>query len=133
MGLEWVLRAPHRHNHRQAILVDSMVALGGAAKGRSSSWALLRELRKTAALVLGGGLLPYYVYIHTSENPADAPSRGEHRRSRKPKAVIKHDRFLKRRQHGLQRLRDCGMISTDFCSTGSDSASEASQGRTTKA
>ena len=107
-----------------------MVALGGAAKGRSSSGALLRELRKTAALVLGGGLLPYYVYIHTSENPADAPSRGKHRRSTKPKALIKQERSLKRRQHELQRLRNCGMIGADLCSASSGSAGEASQGRT---
>ena len=71
MGLSWALRSTKRHDTRLVLLVDSKVAIGGAAKGRSSSKALLRELRRTAALTLAGSLQVHYVYIHTKENPAD--------------------------------------------------------------
>ena len=50
LGLEWVLRSKERHNKRIVLLVDSKVAIGGAAKGRSSSLPLLR------ALIMAGSL-----------------------------------------------------------------------------
>jgi len=85
MGLEWWLRSSARHNTRGIFLLDSRVAIGGAAKGRSSSGPLLRGLRRTAALVLAGSLQPYYVFIGTRDNPSDGPSRGLTRKARETK------------------------------------------------
>lgn len=82
LGIEWVLRCKGRRGKRVVFLLDSKVVIGGAAKGRSNSKPLLRELRRTAALLLAGSIQPYFVYIGTKDNPADAPSRGAHRAKR---------------------------------------------------
>ena len=95
MGLKWWLRNPARHDRRLVLLLDSKVALGGAAKGRSSSGPLLHALRQTAALVMAGALQPYYVFIGTRDNPADKPSRGCSTRAR--------DTRLVRKVHTLKR------------------------------
>ena len=110
LGLEWMLRSRLRHGKRVVMLVDSKVAIGGAAKGRSNSLPLLRELRRTAALTMAGSLQPYYVYINTHDNPADAPSRGVHRCSREPKFVKKWRHHEQQQDRIIQRLRDCGHL-----------------------
>ena len=61
---------------RFLIMVDSLVALGALAKGRSSSRPLLRLCRQAAAVVLTYGMMPLYRYIASEVNPADGPSRG---------------------------------------------------------
>ena len=61
---------------RVLILVDSMVALGAIAKGRSSAVALLRVNRKLAAYTLGCRIKVYVRYVPSEVNPADGPSRG---------------------------------------------------------
>ena len=110
LGLSWFLRRPDRHNKRLVILLDSRVALGGASKGRSSSGPLLRCLRRTAALTLAGQLQPYYVFVGTSDNPADAPSRGLLRRTRQPASLKKLRRYQQRIEASVRRLEACGNL-----------------------
>jgi hypothetical protein len=61
---------------RVLILVDSMVALGSLAKGRSSSPPLLRLCRQAAAVIMAMDIRPMLRYIPSEVNPADGPSRG---------------------------------------------------------
>jgi len=74
--LEWFLRASSRHGSRLVALLDSRVVIGAVAKGRSSSRQMNRICRRVAALVLGGSLQLFTVFVPTRQNPADAPSRG---------------------------------------------------------
>jgi hypothetical protein len=105
LGLSWWLRRGDRHAKRVVILLDSRVAIGGAAKGRSSSAPLLRCFRRTAALTLAGRLQPYYVYIPSADNPADAPSRGRLRRTQAPKLLQKLRRARQRTEAAIRRLQ----------------------------
>jgi hypothetical protein len=78
LGIKWVLRDRRRHSTRVVMLVDAQAVLGAAARGRSSAKSFGREIRRLAALVLGGDLLVRYVYIPSEDNPGDAPSRNKH-------------------------------------------------------
>ena len=61
---------------RYTSLLDSRVAKGSFAKGRSSAAkALMPMLRKAAAWQIGGGLYPGYGFAPTRLNTADAPTR----------------------------------------------------------
>ncbi|CAE7362247.1 PDE9A [Symbiodinium pilosum] len=80
--LKWLLRSTRHHSTRVVVLLDSAVFLGAAAKGRSSS-QLNRLLRKAASLTMAGNLQLHLVFVPSSENPADYPSRGKRKRSRK--------------------------------------------------
>ena len=60
---------------RVAVLVDSLVVLGVAAKGRSSSHRLNPVLRRLNAHVLDSGFYVFFGYVASHANPADAPSR----------------------------------------------------------
>ena len=71
---------------------------------------MLRELRRTAALVLAGSLQPYYVHIGTKDNPADEPSRGVLHRSREPRFSKRWRQQLARYEHVHRRLVDCGHL-----------------------
>ena len=115
LGLEWMLRNPRRHHKRVTILLDSRVVIGGAAKGRSSSKPLLRELRRTAALVLAGSLQPYYVHIGTKDNPADEPSRGVRHRSRELRCLRKWRQQRANDVRQYQRCVDRGVSHDDLC------------------
>lgn len=75
MGIKWILSHPHAIAKRVLLLGDSMVAIGALTKGRSSSFSILRLLRRFAALSLASGLLVTFRYIPTDVNPADGPSR----------------------------------------------------------
>ena len=75
--LRWVLRSTKRFRHRVVLLIDSKVALGAIANGRSSSKPLNALVRRAAALCFAGGLLLHCVFIPTKHNPADWPSRGD--------------------------------------------------------
>lgn len=56
-------------------LVDSLVVLHALSRGRSSSRKLRRSLLKTNAFLLATGSTASWAYVHTSDNPADRPSR----------------------------------------------------------
>lgn len=75
LSLRWVLSHPRSMGSRVLLFGDSQVALGCLAKGRSSSYRLLRLLRRAAALVLASGLRPVYRWLPSAANPADGPSR----------------------------------------------------------
>jgi hypothetical protein len=55
--VRWILRSTARHSTRIVVLVDAKAVLGAAARGRSSSACLKREIRQLAALTLAGDLL----------------------------------------------------------------------------
>lgn len=76
-GLRYVLfsRNSSALDSRFIAFMDSAVALFALTKGRSSSPVLLRRARAVAALLLATGMRPFYRYIATGINPADAPSR----------------------------------------------------------
>ena len=63
--------------HRVGLLVDSKVALGAIAEGRSSSKSLNALVRRAAALCFAGGLVLHCAFILTKHNPSDWPSRGD--------------------------------------------------------
>ena len=60
---------------RFVALLDSRVAKGAHAKGRSTSQALLPTLRKAAAISVGGGLYSALGFAPTRLNTADDPTR----------------------------------------------------------
>ena len=60
---------------RLNVLVDSAVAKGALAKGRSSSFSLQPTLRRTATYLVAGGIFPSISFAPTRWNPADAPTR----------------------------------------------------------
>ena len=60
---------------RVAVFVDSTVARGVVAKGRSASKALNAEWARWLPYTLGAGVSLGPVYIPTRMNPADGPSR----------------------------------------------------------
>ena len=60
---------------RFPVLIDSRVAKGALAKGRSSSRALQPGLKRGAAYQLAGGLFPSYGFAPTRLNPSDDPTR----------------------------------------------------------
>ena len=64
------------HGQRFLIGLDSLVALGACAKGRSSSWQLNAPMRRVVPDLLLGRLYPGEVYTPTEINPADCPTRG---------------------------------------------------------
>ena len=108
MGLRWLLRSTARHGKRVVMLLDSKVAIGGAAKGRSSSQVLLAALRQTAALTLAGELQVVYVFVRSADNPADMPSRGQCRPRRRTLKEMNLDRLcrqLHRKRGAVDRLR----------------------------
>ena len=75
--LRHLSRSSRSWHTRHLIFIDSLVALGAASKGRSSSAPLLRLCRQLVPLSLILGIRPYYRYIPSEMNPADGPSRGE--------------------------------------------------------
>ena len=74
--VQWILRTRQHFGHRLVVLLDSKVAIGAVTKGRSSSLPLNRLLRRLAALCFVGGLVLHCVFVPTSHNLADWPSRG---------------------------------------------------------
>ena len=74
-SLRWRLRQPVRHGCRCFHLVDSLVTMAAATKGRSSSRRLQPNLKKLAALLAAGRCRITLGYVKTHRNPADRPSR----------------------------------------------------------
>ena len=73
--LRWRIGKKGWLQNRFVHLVDSLVCLHSLARGRSSSRKLRRTLMKINALLLASGSQAHWAYVHTSQNPADAPSR----------------------------------------------------------
>ena len=60
---------------RVPFALDSQVCLGAFTKGRSSSVALNRLLRRNLCYPLGGGIFSFYMYFASALNRADGPTR----------------------------------------------------------
>ena len=73
--LRWRIGKKGMLRQRWLHLVDSLVCLRSLARGRSSSRKLRRTLLRINALLLASGTQGLWAYVHTSQNPADAPSR----------------------------------------------------------
>ncbi len=69
------LSYPSSISSRVFLLLDSAVAYFTLWKGRSSSPALLRIVRKVSALLLCSGVALQLGWLPSERNPADAPSR----------------------------------------------------------
>lgn len=74
-SVQWRLRKLTNHRKRVLHLVDSQVVACVITKGRTSSFRLRKGLQKLNALLLTAGVKLCIGYCHTSENPADIPSR----------------------------------------------------------
>ena len=74
-SFEWRARKAAYGDCRSLHLSDSQVSLAVATKGRSSSRALNRVLRRFCSLQLATGVHPLLCWIESFENPADEPSR----------------------------------------------------------
>ena len=73
---QWVLRSSSRFERRVVVMVDSKVIVGAVTKGRSCSIPINSILQRLAALCFAGGLVLHVVFVPTSHNPSDWPSRG---------------------------------------------------------
>ena len=74
-AIKWRLFKQKIAHQRCLHLVDSMVSLQILNKGRSSSRKLKALTKRIAALLVSGRMLLILAYVHTSQNPADRPSR----------------------------------------------------------
>ena len=74
-SFEWRARRAAYGDCRSLRLSDSQVSLAVATKGRSSSRALNRVLRRFCSLQIATGVHPLLCWIESFENPADEPSR----------------------------------------------------------
>ena len=73
--LRWRIAKKGWLQERWLHLVDSLVCLHCLARGRSSSRKLRRTLLRINARLLASGTQGLWAYVHTAQNPADAPSR----------------------------------------------------------
>ena len=76
LALRHASRSSRAWDSRILMITDSLVSLGVLAKGRTSSWPLLRLARQGAALTMAFGFRVYYRYVESKRNHADGPSRG---------------------------------------------------------
>ena len=74
-SLRWRIMKQKVVKSRFIHMVDSLVCLHSLTRGRSSSKKLRRTLLRINALVLASSCQPVWAYVHTSQNPADKPSR----------------------------------------------------------
>ena len=74
-AITWVLSFPSSIGVRLLLWCDNTVVVFAARKGRSSKFALLRRLRRLAAMMLATGLQLHINWIPTEVNPSDRPSR----------------------------------------------------------
>jgi len=75
MALKWRLGCAASLGRRCLHLCDSQVCIAVLTKGRSSSTAIMRILRRINALLLASFCLMCWAYVGTDVNPADPPSR----------------------------------------------------------
>lgn len=66
---------PQNHRKRRVFGLDSLVLVGAASKGRSSSRALNRVLRSTVCTSLFARCSQGFVHLRSAWNPADDPTR----------------------------------------------------------
>ena len=78
---------------RHVLLVDSRVCAGAWGKGRSSSRQLNRILRQMVGWTLAGRKSLHLIWVGTSMNPADHPSRGAKIPEPNPSAPTYHKIF----------------------------------------
>lgn len=91
---------------RFVAVLDSRVAKGAHAKGRTSARMLLPSLRKSASLQIAGGLYPAYGFAPTRLNTADAPTRDSKIESRAVVSVLDHLDFPSlQKLHSIQFSR----------------------------
>ena len=76
--LKWWVKKKRVSSVRFLHLVDSLVGLHALSRGRTSSRKLRRTVMRINSVILGGDLHPLWGYVHTSQNPADRPSRRGH-------------------------------------------------------
>ncbi len=74
-AINWALRNCCSFDSRFLLLTDSTAALGALTKGRSSSFRLLRCVRRVSSVLLATGVRPIYRFVESEANPADLPSR----------------------------------------------------------
>ena len=74
LSVEW-LASTRVSNAHVLILTDSAVVCGALTKGRSSSSHLLARCRRLGAFTIAHNIYPHFIYVPTSINPADHPSR----------------------------------------------------------
>ena len=84
-GVSWRLRKLSNHRKRVLHLVDSQVVASIISKGRTSSFRLKKGIQRLNTLLLCSGVKLAVGYIHTTDNPADLPSRWADKPSEKLK------------------------------------------------
>lgn len=79
-ALRWRLERQKQLHGKFIHLVDSLVVLHSLSRGRSSSKKLRRTILRVNALLLATKSQAVWAYVHTKQNPADAPSRRPRKR-----------------------------------------------------
>ena len=74
-AVKWRVRQGQDVNKIFVHMLDSQVCIAAAAKGRSSSRMLNRVLHRLNCLLIANSCFALVAYFHTSDNPADRPSR----------------------------------------------------------
>ena len=74
-ALKWRIERKGVLHSKFVHLVDSLVCLHSLSRGRSSSRKLKRTLLRINSLLLATNSHVVWAYVHTKDNPADAPSR----------------------------------------------------------
>ena len=76
MAVRWMASQPAHSLDRRVIFIgDNQASLGALSKGRSSVPALNRVCRSVCALVVSAGFVASWVWVRSSSNPSDYPSR----------------------------------------------------------
>ena len=79
-ALRWRLERHKKVHVRFVHMLDSLVCLHCLSRGRSSSRKLRRTMLRINALLLATRSQAVWSYVHTAQNPADAPSRRPQKR-----------------------------------------------------
>ena len=79
-AMRWRLERRKSQRSKFVHLIDSLVCLHSLSRGRSSSLKLKRSLLRINALLLATHSQAVWAYVHTKDNPADAPSRRPRKR-----------------------------------------------------
>ena len=74
-SLRWRLERHKKVQVKFVHLLDSLVGMHSLSRGRSSSRRLRRTVLRINALLLATRSQGVWAYVHTKQNPADAPSR----------------------------------------------------------
>lgn len=74
-ALRWRIERHKKVRFKFVHLVDSLVALRALSRGRSRSCKLRRTILRVNSLLLATRSQVVRAYVHTKQNPADAPSR----------------------------------------------------------